>query len=560
MATRPVTLAGVALVCAALAPRPVHAQPAAAGAPSAPREGTVVRLDQGLFVIDLGRAAGVGTGSTYTVYRPLTVRHPLTGRLLRDRFPIGTVVLDHAGETLSVASPRERLARPVAVGDVVVPDRIIPALTAPVSPPSTTTRPTAAPPPRATTTPTPNDPVPNERPPAPPSAPENVEERALLAAFADTLTRPLEARIARFERYLAERPRSPYAAAVRAERDALVRLALTDPPAAPPPAPPNLAVAEDAPTSLRTGEPAVVALQLAPSSPITDGALYYRRAGSATYERVTARVEGDGYLRLEVPAAMVSPGGFEYFVELSLPDGGTAPVVARADEPRRVEVLPSPAAPPSVTGRTRIDLRGEYADVGTRAVGGVERAQRFVLVEGDFFQRLEPRWLYGYRVGFGVYDGDALPLAQLTSTTPTVHTRVIYGYHELEFAPWDFVHLIVRGQLGVYRGGLVFGAQARVRLGNERRTNVVFGGDLLGEVGQRAFFAFNFAPLERLPMMAQGEVFNQSVAAGDPMFRFITQVGWRFTSWLTVSARGSYQLRNIENGGFGAGLSTTFDW
>ncbi|MFO0652297.1 MAG: hypothetical protein U0326_39120 [Polyangiales bacterium] len=61
-------------------------------------------------------------------------------------------------------------------------------------------------------------------------------------------------------------------------------------------------------------------------------------------------------------------------------------------------------------------------------------------------------------------------------------------------------------------------------------------------------------------MMAQGEVFNQSVAAGDPMFRFIAQVGWRIARWVTVSARGSYQLRNIENGGFGGGLSTTFDW
>jgi hypothetical protein len=463
--------------------------------------------------------------------------------MLRDRFPIGVIVLDHAGDTLSVARPRERLSRPAVVGDVVVPEAIVRAA------PPTAPTPGAPPPP------------PPRLPPPPPPAPGgDSEEHALFLAFLDTLTQPPEVRVHRYERYLNEHPRSRFAAAVRSEIVALLQAAVAAPPNSEHGSQPNLFVEDRAPTSLRTGEPAVIAIQFEAESPVTEGALYYRRVGASTYDRVTARVEGDGYLRAEVPPAMVRPGGFEYFVEVALPEGRSAPVVASASAPRRVEVLPPPQAPPPLTGRTRIDLRGEYADVGTRMVGGVQRVQRFFVVEGDFLQRLEPRWLYGYRVGFGVYDGDALPLAQLTTMTPTVHTRVIYGYHELEFAPSDFVHLITRVQIGVYQSGLVLGAQARVRMGNERRTNIVLGGDLLGEVGQRAFFTFNFAPLDRLPMMAQGEVFNQSVAAGDPMFRFIAQAGWRFAPWLTVSLRGSYQLRNIENGGFGAGLNTTFDW
>lgn len=566
MRTRALSLASAALALAALAPLPAHAQPARPDAPAARTEGTVVRIDEGLFVVDLGRATGVGTGSTYTVYRPLTVRHPLTGRVLRDRFPIGTIVLEHAGDALSVGRPRERLSRPVMVGDVVVPEAVVPvALPSRPLPPSPSR---AAPAPRAApatdviAAPAPPQPpvTPRLPPPPPPPAAQSTEERALLAAFIDTLSQPPEARIARYERYLAEHPASPFAPAVRAELVTLLQSAVAAPPGGPHGSGPNLSVEDLAPTSLRTGEPAVIAVQFEPESPIVEGALYYRRVGASTYDRVAARVEGDGYLRAEIPPAMVTPGGFEYFVEVALPDGHTAPVVARASAPRRVEVLPPPQAPPPLTGRTRIDLRGEYADVGTRTIGGVQRVQRFFVVEGDFLQRLEPRWLYGYRVGFGVYDGDALPLAQLTSMTPTVHTRVIYGYHELEFAPSDFVHLIARVQVGVFQSGLVFGAQARVRMGNERRTNIVLGGDLLGEVGQRAFFAFNFAPLDRLPMMAQGEVFNQSVAVGDPMFRFIAQAGWRFAPWLTVSLRGSYQLRNIENGGFGVGLNTTFDW
>ena len=36
---------------------------------------------------------------------------------------------------------------------------------------------------------------------------------------------------------------------------------------------------------------------------------------------------------------------------------------------------------------------------------GVFHREQFTLVEGDFLQRVETGPLYGYRVGFGVYDG-----------------------------------------------------------------------------------------------------------------------------------------------------------
>jgi hypothetical protein len=168
--------------------------------------------------------------------------------------------------------------------------------------------------------------------------------------------------------------------------------------------------------------------------------------------------------------------------------------------------------------------------------------------------------LYGYRAGFGVYDGAGIALSEVESDRPSVGSTVVYGYQELEFALSRLVFFIGRVQLGVHDGGLVGGAQARMRIGVERYTNLVIGGDVLSEVGQRAFFALNFSPTRRLPMVAQGEVFNQSVAGGDPMFRFVYQVGWRFNDWFSLAARGSYQLRNLQNGGFGFGLSPSFDW
>jgi hypothetical protein len=121
----------------------------------------------------------------------------------------------------------------------------------------------------------------------------------------------------------------------------------------------------------------------------------------------------------------------------------------------------------------------------------IEQHLQFALVEGDFLQRLGAGVLYGYRVGFGVYSGEGTALSEVDTTAAARVATVIYGYHELEFAFSDFVHGMSRVQVGVYGGGLVLGAQLRLRVGDERRTNAVVGGDLLSEVGQRAFFTLN---------------------------------------------------------------------
>lgn len=84
------------------------------------REGTVVRVDGDLLVVDLGRDAGLAVGQRVPVLRPLVVRHPLTGQALRDRFPLGTLQVYSVGDSLSVLRLGEALIRPAAVGDRVV--------------------------------------------------------------------------------------------------------------------------------------------------------------------------------------------------------------------------------------------------------------------------------------------------------------------------------------------------------------------------------------------------------------------------------------------------------
>ncbi len=522
----------------------------------APGEGTIVRVDRDLLVVDLGRDAGFAEGQRVPLWRPITVRHPITGQSLRDRYPLGSVQVYSVGESLTVLRPAEGLLRPPAVGDRVFspaapPPRPRPARPVAVATPAAATAAAATEATPPATTPA--------RPAVAVAAPGvSPEERALLTTFLSTLGRPPDERVLRWNAYLHYHPSSPWGDRVRAELDAL-RAAPPAAPAPPPQAQPYPRTRGAVADTLRLGDSARVALQVTGVA-VLGGRVSARRPGAERYTTIALTRDGDDFLRAEIPAALVTLDGFEYFVEVDVEGGAAVPVLGGADHPLRVSVERGPGDAPNPRGRTRIDLRADYADVGSRTIGSRFVAQRFVLVEGDFLQRLQTRALYGYRVGFGVFNGEGLPLSQLTGDAVSMPSTVAYGYHELEFSPSEFVHLIARGQVGVHRGGLVGGAQARIRIGYEQRTNLVIGGDVLTEVGQKAFFALNFHPHARLPMLAQGEVFNQSIASGDPMFRVVAQVGWRATRWFTVAARGSYQLRNIENGGFGAGLSTTFDW
>lgn len=542
----------------------VFAQPR--GVDTAPL-GRVLRVDQDLLVID-SVGDDLAPGQQVRLMRPLSVRHPINGALLRDRYALGVVTLYSVGAQLSVARVTEGLLRPAQVGDEVEPlserprppprPASEPPRVAP--PPTTASRPPPPPPtvaaPMGTSAPS---------PPPPPS-----DDDAVLAAWRDTLGAPPEQRLGRWSQYLQAHPRSRHDAAVRAAvaqlrgdiaRESALARAATAPAAAASGGPVGRGAGIP---NLMLGDTARFAMQVTSTAVRPRGTLFVRRRGAEAYVSVPLATQGDRYVMAEVPARFVALEGFEYFVSLEGENNDEVHVLGTARAPTRVSVSRRAEDEPTRRGRTRIDLRGEFADVGSRTVstptGPVFRAQRFYLVEGDFFQRVSLPGLYGYRVGFGVYEGEGVALSQVESASPSTSSTVIYGYHELEFEILRALHVMARGALGVHGEGIVGGAQLRVRIGEELRTNLVLGGDLFNEIGQRAFFALNLSVHPRVPLLAQGEVFNQSFSGGDPMFRFILQAGVRVTPWLTLSARGSYQLRNIQNGGFGGGLNTTFDW
>ncbi len=82
--------------------------------------GTIVKVDGGEVFVDIGRADGLAAGDTLEVFRRIEIKHPVTRRVLIDRFPTGTVTVAEAGHLLSIIDTFDDLDPPPQVGDHVV--------------------------------------------------------------------------------------------------------------------------------------------------------------------------------------------------------------------------------------------------------------------------------------------------------------------------------------------------------------------------------------------------------------------------------------------------------
>jgi hypothetical protein len=169
---------------ACLAALVVLALPAAARAEAREPlpDGTVVAIEVGELVVDVGAHKGIKEGDLLELWRPLRVRHPVTGQVLVDRFRIGSLRLVQVRSALSLATVEGALSRPPAIGDVIVlPAEAREAQGPPkvAAEPSARSRAAAVPPPAL-----PALAVPPAAPPAP-GAPPATSARTTLAGDAE---------------------------------------------------------------------------------------------------------------------------------------------------------------------------------------------------------------------------------------------------------------------------------------------------------------------------------------------------------------------------------------
>ncbi|MEI8254531.1 MAG: hypothetical protein WCJ30_02540 [Deltaproteobacteria bacterium] len=363
---------------------------AEAQTPGAATDGTVVRVDTTDLVIDVGSETGATDGATYRLYRPIEVRHPITHRLMRDRFPIGELRITSLGRVLSLARPTAAVARPPAVGDELASTSTPPATRVSAGRPGAATRsaPPAMEPARI---------GPAIAPPASSNVvpPMTSDERDALQTFLQSLGRLPEQRITLYGEFIARHPGSPLVATLRQDQramqtwvvqraraeEAAAILAEDGSSSAPPAGPPGLH--GERIVALDEGQSATVDLQITPGSNVT-GALFNIRGGpGATFETSNAAIDTHGFIRVAVPDRYVHADGFDYFLEVVTHDGQHIPAFGDPENPVHVTVYPLPLPQQSTAGLTRIDLRSDFIDRNQ-----LRGNDQYFILEGDFYQRL----------------------------------------------------------------------------------------------------------------------------------------------------------------------------
>ena len=528
------TLAAGLFVVAAAPPAWAQVVPKGPPGSAARTDGTVIAIDAGDLVLDLGAAKGVSDGVVVELWRPLRLRHPVTGQMLVDRFRIGTLRLVQVRSTLSLAIVDGPLTRPPATGDVViVPDGSV--------------REAAAAPPPATK----GDPGP---PPSPPVvittvAPQDPDASALGVLMGRLAGAEPELRAQAYETFAQSHPKSRFGKVLREEALALRGAREHDPGAR------GFESSTPKLDRVRIGEPQRFAVELDPR--FIGAVVHVRRRGAAGYRSVPMETVGPRYWAATLPGDAMTDRGMEYFVEGVSQGGGATALVGTADAPRQVEVDP-PAlyVPKGAVPLAQASIQSEYASFNTK------RANDYVWqTEGSVGWRLRDEGIRAVRSGFGVLRGEGGSLHDLdTLNKPPESVGLTYGYVEAEVTISSTYAVIGRPILGLREQGITGGASAFVRVGNDLRTNLIVGGEVLGGVGQRGIVELDWRTIKRVPIVLRTEVTTQPRATGDVGARAIAQIGYQIVPELTVAGRASYQGRTINHAGPGAGLAVSYQW
>ncbi len=519
---------------AALAqPPPEPTGPPASG-PAAP-EATVVAIEDGHVIVDLGRAS-------------LRIVHPLSGEALEDRLPNGHVRVVQVGETMSLCALGDDVSHPPAPGDGAVGRE----------PPPTSPSATAA---------TEEDVF--DVPPPPPSATGVPSEaREVIALHEGMVGAPLDARVAMVEAYLRDHPASPHGGWLR---DTLAMLQgvqrVRDEWHAARTAPQTIR-AETRHARLRRlgqGDAAEVALYVPRHRGIRAALLYMRPIGESGYERYAMTLSEVGFARAPVPEAVVVAPGFEYYVAVTVGDQSVS-VAGSAERPLRCAVAPPPEAPTRV-GMSQVRVATEY--VSFEKLSGRDY---FFVFEADATLRVGRSWLRGVRLGYGHFRGRGGDLEALDAAgLPSPEARYTYGYLEPIFrvhrlfavSPRVLIGLTTRPGNGGARddgGRLVGGGQLRLRIGTEDGTQLVLGAATMRDLGQRGLIGLRLAMAASFPTQVEVHVTDQPVDTNEPAVRLVLEQGFRVGDAVWLAARLSYQARTVDQFGPGLGIRTTFDW
>jgi hypothetical protein len=301
--------------------------------------------------------------------------------------------------------------------------------------------------------------------------------------------------------------------------------------------------------------------------------LHVRREGEPSFRSSPMRSAGAGYFLGTIPEDAMKEGTLEYFVEASNSHGEMRAVAGEAAQPFSVKA--EDPIPPDTTAREKVptivtaSVLTDYASFNLK-----KNNDTMWQTEGQLGVRFRDVGLRALRSGFGVYRGKGGTLEQLDDFG--LKGRAVgltYGYLELETAFAESFALVMRGIVGLREQGVGGGAQGFFRIGSDRKTNIMFGGEILGGIGVRGITQVELNAIRRVPILLRSEVTNQpaglsrqsvdddtSTGQGEIGVRTIVQVGYRLLPNLVLAGRVSFQARTINHAGPGGGAAVMYEW
>jgi hypothetical protein len=535
----------------------------------------VVAFELGDVVVDVAGDRGATAGALLELWRPLNIKHPVTGQMVSERFLIGRLRLVQVRGALSLALPDGKLAQPAQPGDIVILHRAViahaapkptlpePASATPESPPPSTS--TAA-------SPTPDAQKAKPEPQSIESSSADPEASEVSAIFDQLRGASVRRRVLAYEGYVTRHPHGKYAVVLYEEAAQLRRLVEyengTDDK--------HQSVLRnfEPPREARSHTPLRIAIELS-NAPVA-AVIHSRNSGEVAYHTAPMSRVGEGYFSATIEAERLNAPRLEYFIEGVASDGRSMFVLGTAMEPQAVNVEDVPKPKPALRVPATVTLSTDYADWNNFKGNDVVWQ-----TEGSVGMRFQDVGVRAARMGFGVYRGVGGSLAELDQEKLSGRrVGLTYGYLEGEFGLSHFTSIIGRLVIGLEDDGVNGGAQALLRIGNDRETNLTIGGEALGGIGLRGITELQLATFPRVPILFRTEVTNQPAGAalartstplapgvvgvaqdeGEVGARAIAQVGYRFLPDLVIAARGSYQGRTINHAGPGFGGAVTYQW
>ncbi|MBI5499696.1 MAG: hypothetical protein HY907_05605 [Deltaproteobacteria bacterium] len=508
----------------------------------------MLRIDGDEVLVDLGSADGVHPGDEVRLYRRISVEHPVTHRVIEDRFPLGDEQLEQVAERMAIIVVDTPLDHPPTVGDTVVLLRSTPALETPAPPDSCPVCPSC---------------------PVQPVCEMDPQARALLDAFGRTLGQPIEQRIGVWEAYLAANPATPWSSVVSADVEslrAMLRTLRGGAPALTPGTRPR--AGHDPPLEACTGDAVELVVAIDAPDMIRLVQMHVRHEDERGYREFDLTRDGDFYFRGTIPAEFVREDGFQYFLVAVTTAGAEVPLGGTPERPIAVPVEERFEAPPVRSDRSNLHTSFEYVDFYVNSFA----RDYYLKFEADF-RYVVGSWFYALRMGFGIFDGSGGPVEttdwtgndeSLPDPEPISYR---YGFTELEFRFHELFYLIGRisfGSASAYELGgrapeALVGGGGRIRIGRPNGTNLELGGGYTEALGYEANVSVNLGLVEDVPLRAHIIVTDMPLN-DDLGVRLVAEAGWRPTPWFEFAGLAGYDIRDINHTGLSLGLGLTFLW